>query len=217
MQTVLHIKASPRVGSYSTAAASRFLANLTSACPDLEVDLLDLWDVPLPSMDGHTIEAKYARLAGKSFSPDQVAAWKAIEETIERFDRSDRIVFSTPLWNFGIPYKLKHFIDVITQPTLSFSFSPDIGYRPLLKDRPTLVILSSAGDYRDGPSWGRPDLATPYMREALAFIGIRDVSFVAIGPTTGPNDAVNEAVDRAANNLAAMGENWESSFKALTA
>ena len=217
MPRILHIKASPRAGSYSTAAATRFLAKLTSACPDLEVDCLDLWDAALPSMDVHTIEAKYARLKGNSLSPDQAAAWKVIEETVNCLDRSDRLVISTPLWNFGIPYKLKHFIDVITQPTLSFSFATDIGYRPLLKDRPTLVILSSAGDYKDGPSWGRPDLATPYLREALAFIGIRDVNFVAIGPTAGPNALVSEAVDRAAGELATLGENWASSSKALVA
>ena len=115
-------------------------------------------------MDGDTIAAKYARLAGEAFSSVQKAAWEQIANIVDRFDRADRILISTPLWNFGIPYKLKHYIDVITQPGLSFSFSPDVGYRPLLRDRPSVAILSSAGDYRNGPSRGRPDLANSWAK-----------------------------------------------------
>jgi hypothetical protein len=48
------------------------------------------------------------------------------------------------MWNFGIPYKLKHWIDVITQPGLTFRFDPAQGYLPLLKDRPTVVIIAVA-------------------------------------------------------------------------
>ena len=35
------------------------------------------------------------------------------------------------MWNFGIPYKLKQWIDVITQPGLAFRFDPAQGYLPL--------------------------------------------------------------------------------------
>ena len=31
-------------------------------------------------------------------------------------------MFAVPLWNFGIPYKLKHLIDLVTQKDLLFSF-----------------------------------------------------------------------------------------------
>ena len=33
---------------------------------------------------------------------------------------------------------------------------------------------------------GRIDMATPYVREALRFIGVSDVRFALIGPTAGP-------------------------------
>jgi putative NADPH-quinone reductase len=32
------------------------------------------------------------------------------------------------MWNFGIPYKLKHYIDVLTQPGQTFNFDPTTGY-----------------------------------------------------------------------------------------
>ena len=53
-------------------------------------------------------------------------------------------------------------------------------------------------------SRGRTDLATPYMREALHFIGIRDISFVAIGPTSAPAEHTALARDRAHRRLVEM-------------
>jgi hypothetical protein len=40
----------------------------------------------------------------------------------------------------------------------------------------------------------RIDMATPYLREALRFIGVSDVRFVPIGPTTGPTEPIRIAV-----------------------
>ena len=106
------------------------------------------------------------------------------------------------MWNFGIPYKLKQWIDVITQPGLTFRFDPAQGYLPLLKDRPTVVILASGSDFVTGMNRGRIDMATPYLREALRFIGISDVRFVPIGPTTGPAEAIRAARERAHRRIA---------------
>jgi FMN-dependent NADH-azoreductase len=106
------------------------------------------------------------------------------------------------MWNFSIPYKLKQWIDVITQPGLTFRFDPAQGYLPLLKDRPTLVIVASGSDFATGMNRGRIDMATPYLREALRFIGISDVRFVPIQPTTGPIEPIRTARERSHRRLA---------------
>ncbi len=90
------------------------------------------------------------------------------------------------MWNFGIPYKLKQWFDLIVQPGITFRFDPAQGYLPLLKDRPTIVILASGSDFVTGMNRGRIDMASPYLREILRFIGITDVRFALIGPTAGP-------------------------------
>ncbi|TVS05393.1 MAG: hypothetical protein EA413_06875 [Cyanobium sp. PLM2.Bin73] len=36
------------------------------------------------------------------------------------------------MWNFSIPYKLKHWIALVTQPGLSFGFDPATGYYGLI-------------------------------------------------------------------------------------
>src|SRR2546430_15521971 len=82
------------------------------------------------------------------------------------------------MWNFGIPYKLKQWIDVITQPGLAFRYDPAQGYLPVFKDRPTVVILASGSDFITGMNRGRIDMATPYLREALRFIGVTMLSWL---------------------------------------
>lgn len=209
MSNVLYLRASPRqAGSHSSRASGRFFATLLEAAPDTRTDEVDLWQAELPAMTGSRIEAKYATLAGVPHDAAQAEAWSQVKRWVAQLAASDRLVISTPMWNFGIPYVLKHWFDVVTQPRLTFSFSPENGYRPLLSDRPTLVIIASSGDYRSGASWGRPDLATPYLKAALDFIGLKDVTFVAVGPTVGSPDAIKAGETRANAALDEVAESW---------
>lgn len=209
MARLLVVKASPRrSGSRSTDGCQVFLDALARQRSDLVIDWLDLWAAGLPEFEHATIAAKYARLAGRAFDAAEEKAWDTIGAIVGQLKAADAVVIATPMWNFGIPYKLKHWIDLITQPGLTFSFSPDIGYRPLLSAKPTLVILASAGDYSDGPSFGRPDLATPYLKAALGFIGLADPIFVPIGPTIGAADKVEAGRERALAHLAALAQTF---------
>ncbi|MET3663573.1 NAD(P)H-dependent oxidoreductase [Caulobacter sp. 1776] len=194
---LLYVEASPRGPlSVSTSLADHFVDRFRRIEPDLVVDRLALWDAPLPELGGALLSAKYAVLSKRDLDAAEARAWADIAQLIDRVRIADGLILATPMWNFGVPYKLKHWIDLITQPGLSFSFDPANGYRPLLIPRPTTVVLASAGDYASGPSWGRPNLAAPYLREALGFIGLKDPAIVLSGPTVG--DAAVQAAARAA-------------------
>ena len=143
-------------------------------------------------------------MSGHAFTDSQSNAFAAAERIAVRLALAERLLISTPMWNFSIPYKLKQWFDVIIQPGLTFRFDPSAGYQPLLKDRPTIVILASGGDFITGMNRGRTDMATPYLRDALRFIGISDVRFVPIGPTTGPIEPVKAARDIAHHRLAEL-------------
>ena len=199
---LLFVEASPRrEAATSSKAADIFIDALKRAHGAIEVDHLDLWKAALPEFDGDLIAAKYAKLAAREMSAAEAGAWQRIAALTGRFAAADAMVIATPMWNFGIPYKLKHWIDLITQPGLTFTFDPEIGYAPIVRSRPTLVILSSAGDYREGPSYGRPDLATPYMNEELRFLGLAPVLVEKIGPTTGPQPLIDAAKRAAVDRL----------------
>jgi FMN-dependent NADH-azoreductase len=199
---LLHLSCSPRPESESSAGARVFLDGFRHARPDWDVDVVDLWREPLPEFEGYLLEAKYARIGGQSFTDSQHDAFAIAERLALRLSLADRVLISTPMWNFGIPYKLKQWLDVIIQPGLAFRFDPAQGYLPLLKDRPTIVILASGSDFVTGMNRGRIDMATPYLREALRFIGISDVRFVPIGPTTGPTEPIRAAREAAHRRLA---------------
>ncbi|MGY4154632.1 FMN-dependent NADH-azoreductase [Bradyrhizobium sp. USDA 4461] len=208
MPKLLHLACSPRADSESAAGARIFLDRFREARPDWEIDAMNLWREPLPEFEGYLLEAKYARIGGKSFTNSQHDAFAVAERLALRLSLADRVLISTPMWNFSIPYRLKQWLDVIIQPGLTFRFDPAQGYLPLLKDRPTVVILASGSDFVTGMNRGRIDMATPYLREVLRFIGINDVRFVPIGPTTGPTDPIRSAREIAHRRLAELAERF---------
>jgi FMN-dependent NADH-azoreductase len=202
MAKLFHLVCSPRPESESAAGARVFLECFRKARPDWEIDEMSVWRDGLPEFDGDILQAKYARIGGRAFTDVQREAFAVAERLAVRFALAERVLISTPMWNFGIPYKLKQWFDVISQPGLTFRFEPVRGYLPLVEDKPTVVILASGGDFVTGMNRGRVDLATPYLREALRFIGVRDVQFVLIGPTTGPAEPIRAARDSAHRRLA---------------
>src|SRR5262245_61131057 len=141
-------------------------------------------------------------MKAQTFNDAQRESFAEAERMALRFSLADRVLISSPMWNFGIPYKLKQWFDIIIQPGLTFRFDAAQGYFPLLKDRPTLVILASGSDFATATTRGRIDMATAYLREALRFIGVSDVRFVPIGPTAGPAEPIRTARDAAHRRLA---------------
>ena len=208
MPKLLHIACSPRRESVSGAAAAAFLETFRVARPAWEIDALDLWREGLPEITQDLIDAKDAVQRSAAFTDRQQEAWAVIERMAVRFALAERLLISTPMWNFGLPYKLKHYIDLINQPRLTFRFDPAVGFIPLLKDRPTVAIVASSGDFVTGMNRGRIDMATPYLREVLRFMGVRTVEFVAIGPTAGPPEAVRAAREGAHRRLQALGSRF---------
>ena len=202
MPKLFHLSCSPRADAESSAGARVFLDGFRKARPDWDIDVMDLWRDHLPEFEGSLLEAKYARIGGQPFTDAQRDAFAAAERIAIRFALGDRVLISTPMWNFSIPYRLKQWIDLIVQPGLTFRFDPAQGYSPLLKDRPTIVILASGSDFVTGMNRGRIDMATPYLREVLRFVGVSNVRFVPIGPTTGPAEPIRAARESAHRRLA---------------
>jgi FMN-dependent NADH-azoreductase len=201
---LLHLSCSPRDDSWSSAGARVFLEGFRQARPDWDVDVMNLWRERLPEFSGPIVEAKYARMQAQAFNDAQQDSFAEAERMAVRLALAERVLISTPMWNFGIPYKLKQWFDIIVQPGLTFRFDPSLGYVPLLKDRPTIVIIASGSDFATGMNRGRIDMATPYLREILRFVGINNVRFIPIGPTTGPPEPIEAARERAHQRLAAM-------------
>jgi FMN-dependent NADH-azoreductase len=184
MSRLLYIEASPRKDrSTSIKVARAFVEEYNKTHSADTVDILDLWKTELPSFNGETINAKYTILHGEQHTASQKKAWKAVEDTIAHFKNADKYVFSLPMWNFGIPYKLKHFIDVLVQPGYTFSFSPTEGYKGLVTGKPVVVIYARGGAYKPNTETASLDFQKTYMELLLGFIGFTDIKDIIIEPT----------------------------------
>ncbi|MEN1679375.1 MAG: NAD(P)H-dependent oxidoreductase [Planctomycetota bacterium] len=190
MAKLLYIEASPRKKrSKSIAVANAFLDKYREANPGDEIVTLDLWDKDLPEFDGYTIDAKYQVLHGQDFDADQQRAWQAVVGLCEEFKSADKYLISLPMWNFGIPYKLKHYIDLIAQPGQTFSFSHETGYSGLVTGKPAAVVYARGGAYGSDEARGM-DLQKGYMDLLLGFIGFTEVHSILFEPTLGAPDDV---------------------------
>ena len=184
---VLHIIGSPKAGaSVSTRVASEFLASYQQAHPDHEITRLDVWQADLPPFDGDLAIAKLAPILGEERTAEQTAGWARVETVIRDFDRFDKIVISTPMWNFALPHRLKHYIDILVQPGLSFGLDSKFQHVGLLKDRPVQLVLTRSSPLPEGSP---EDFQLPYLRHILGFIGLHHVKALIVEGTTLPQAA----------------------------
>lgn len=207
MAKLLYIESSPRKArSKSIAVSLAFIEAYSAIHPGDEIITIDLWEKNLPEFDSFTIDAKYQVLSGLSFDENQQEAWQRVVDICDEFKSADKFLFSLPMWNFAIPYKLKHYIDVVTQPGQTFSFDPASGYRGLVVGKPVAVIYARGGDYSNDEAKAL-DFQKGYMDLLLGFLGFTDVSSIVIEPTLGPSNNVSNAesiaIDRA-KSVAAM-------------
>lgn len=194
MANLLYIESSPLKDlSFSTGASKRFIEMYKTEHSDDTVKTIDLWAYKLPEFNGDTIKAKYRIMHGQKHTPSESKAWKKVIDIFEEFNSADKYLISIPMWNFGIPYKLKHYIDIITQPGLSFSFSPETGYKGLVSGKPITLVYARGGDYSHDPQAQKLDFQKPYIEAWLRFIGFTDIKSVIVEPTLSLPDTVEKA------------------------
>ncbi len=194
MTTLLHIQASPMGDlSYSTRLARAFLDAYRRAHPGDAVETLDLWQAELPEFDFTAASGKYKIMRGQPHSGAEARAWERVRAEIARFTAADKLVVSCPMWNFGIPYRLKHYLDVVVQPGLTFAFDPETGYTGLVTGRPLLLLLARGGEYPPGTEGAAYDHQRPYLELVFGFIGFSDIRTVVVEPTLHGGPEVAEA------------------------
>lgn len=188
MAKLLFVIASPRGDeSKSTQVANTYVATFKELNPEFDVDTLDLWKENLPAFDGNKAGAKIKVLLGQDLNAAQKTVWDEILGVADRFTSADRYVFSVPMWNGGIPYRLKQFIDIVHQPGITYGLTPENGYIGLLKNKHATLVLTSgayAGHF-PSPNFGI-DHQSPYLRAWLNQAGVSEVEEVLFQPTSLP-------------------------------
>jgi len=205
MPHLLHVQSSPRQQrSASIEVAQAFIGAWTSRHPQASVDTLDVWATPLPEFDGEALGAKYAALEGTARSPAQLEVWADIEALGQRFQRADLIVLSVPMWNFGIPYRLKHLIDAVSQKDVLFTFD-ERGLLGLLGGRKAVVVAARGVALGENFPAAEFDHQTSYLTMWARMVGITEVHTVSVEKTLFGPEADSASRAQATADAAALG------------
>ena len=126
--------------------------------------------------------SKYAALEGNPRSPEQLKVWADIEALGQRFHRADVIVLSVPMWNFGIPYRLKHLIDAVSQKDVLFTFD-ERGLLGLLGGRKAVLVAARGVALGENFPAAEFDHQTSYLTMWAHMVGITEVHTVSVEKT----------------------------------
>jgi FMN-dependent NADH-azoreductase len=182
---VLHINASTRgPRSHSLAVAQQLLHTLGKGV-SIKIDYFDLFSDELPKFDADAF-------TGDEATPTEKQAWNTVKAVFDRFAAADLYIINMPLWNNGVPYVVKQFIDVVTQPGWTFVFDQQKGYCGLLKGKKAVVVHASGVYHDQVPTNFGSDFATPYLDNWLRFIGVEDIQHIHVAPTVVNANFVSE-------------------------
>jgi FMN-dependent NADH-azoreductase len=180
---LLHIIATPRREQSNTLqVADAFLKTLLNHRDDVAVEVIDLYNYDLPAMAGDNIEAKYTLMVGQPIDKNHEESWHQIETLIQHFMAADVYLLSTPMWNLGIPYALKYYIDCIVQPGYLFRYDEAGHVVPMVNGKRMLCVTSRGGDYSTNSPMHSYDFQEPYLRSIFGFVGVTDLQFISAQP-----------------------------------
>lgn len=203
---LLHIDASPRGDrSRSRAVAESFLSALPA---QVEVTRLDVWEAELPSLGGEMIEGRYRLIMGEDVGSEVAAYWAQIRRFTAEVLSHEAWLISTPMWNFGIPYRLKHFIDVVTQPGMAFRNNQAGEVDGLAAGKRVAIIAASAMPFGVDADVEHLDFQLRYLESWLGFIGVTAIDSVRVAPTFGPPSVVDAVMAEAHRDAAAICAQW---------
>jgi FMN-dependent NADH-azoreductase len=168
---ILRIDSSGRQhGSSSRALADELVAALADRYGQVQLVKRDLAE-SIPHVDQAWIEANFTPEENRSDSQRKVLSFSDL--LVAELKEAEVLVFGVPIYNFGVPAAMKAWVDMIARARLTFAYTEN-GPVGLLREQKAFIVVASGGVGVDSPV----DFATPYMRQALKFVGITDIEVI---------------------------------------
>ena len=199
MTTLLQIKASiSHDHGLSSRLANNFVAAYRKGHPDTKLVVREVASAePVPHLNGERFGAFIAKPEERTDAQHAVVAYS--DALIEELKRADIIVIGLPMYNFGVPSQLKAYFDHIARAGVTFKYTAT-GPVGLLTGKKVYVFAARGGLYAGSPL----DTQTGYVRDFLAFLGMKDVQFVyAEGLAVSP-ESREAGLAKAAAEIAAL-------------
>lgn len=196
MANLLVIESSARSeGSISRQLTRDFLARWQQAHPADQVKVRDLASEPVPHLDLNLLGG-WMKSAEQQSEAEQAARQRS-DRLIEELLQADVLVLAAPMYNFGIPSTLKAWLDHVLRAGVTFKYTEQ-GPQGLLEGKRAYVLTARGGIYAGTGL----DHQEPYLRQALGFIGISDVTFVHVEGANLGGDALSKGLAAAEARLA---------------
>jgi len=193
-QQLLLVNSSGRQeGSVSRGLAQVLLTALENRHGPLEITHRDLAD-GVNFVSQEWINANFTAAEDRSLSQRRELANS--DQLVEELVRADILIIGVPIYNFGVPAVLKAWVDMVARARKTFRYT-DNGPEGLLQGKKAYLVIASGGVPVDSPV----DFATPYMRQALKFLGITDIEVIAAEQLNSRGDA---AIDAARQRIAGL-------------
>jgi len=189
---VLEVSASGRsAGSASRELTRDLIAALEDRHGNVQSVRRDL-SQGVPFVDATWIEANFTPEESRTDGHREALAFS--DTLVDELKNADILVIGVPIYNFSIPAALKAWIDMIARARLTFRYTED-GPKGLLDGKKAYLVVATGGV----PVGSAADFATPYLKHALAFIGITDVEVIAADKL---NSQAEESMDAARARIA---------------
>lgn len=162
--TILHLDSSARTAGSVSRGLTEKLVN-TLAGGGATIIRRDIGTDALPIITEDWVNANFTPDENRSAAQQRTLALS--DELIGELEAADTLVL-------GVPAAYKAWVDLISRARKTFQYTEN-GPEGLLKGKKANVAIASGGTASDSDM----DFATPYVRRALAFIGITDVTVIA--------------------------------------
>lgn len=200
---ILRVDSSGLLGRSSTRTLlDELVAGLLQRHPGAAVTVRDLAE-GIPHVSEDWITANFTDAADRTSTQRDVL--RHSDELIAEIEAADVLAIAVPIYNFGVPAALKAWVDMIARARLTFRYT-DSGPVGLMHGKKAFLVVASGGVAVDSDL----DFATPYMRQALRFIGISDITVVAADQQTRRDNALVLAQQQIVGLLAADGSTENS-------
>jgi FMN-dependent NADH-azoreductase len=199
MTVLLQIKASiSHDQGSSSQLANTFVAAYRRAHPEARVLVREVASAePVPHLNGERFGAFIAKPEERTDAQHAVVAYS--DALIDELKRADIVVIGLPMYNFGVPSQLKAYFDHIARAGVTFKYTAN-GPVGLLTGKKVYVFAARGGLYAGTAL----DTQTGYVRDFLAFLGMKDVQFVyAEGLAVSP-ESREAGLAKAAAEIAAL-------------
>lgn len=166
--TILLINSSVQAKSVTRDLTKRMINALNgSSAAIIDRDL----SYGLPLIDADWTAANFTPIEDRTQEQQETLSFS--DSLVAEIDAADTLVIGLPIYNFNIPTGLRAWIDLVARARLSFRYT-DNGPVGLMTGKKAYILVASGGTQAGSDI----DFATPYLKHALAFIGITDVTII---------------------------------------